>query len=104
MLNNRSGWNPIYYPTVKLLYLYSLAFLWVGTAWAEAQGCAVGGSTPWPSSADARLGWSCTQHAGCLNGSEVVTCAWDGAHTWPKAGDDNFGWDVIWSFFRKHHK
>jgi polyhydroxybutyrate depolymerase len=72
--------------------------------WAAAQGCSEDGSTRWPSSADGKQGWRCSHHADCRGGSEVVSCQWDGGHTWPRAGDDNFGWDVIWSFFRQHHK
>jgi polyhydroxybutyrate depolymerase len=72
--------------------------------WAQAQGCSADGSTAYPTASDGKYGWSCTQHADCKDGSEVVTCAWDGGHSWPREGDDGFGYEVIWNFFQKHHK
>ena len=72
--------------------------------WAEAQGCSENGDTPYPTVSDGKQAWSCTQHANCRDGSEVVTCAWDGEHNWPRIDEDHYGYNVIWNFFQKHQK
>ena len=74
------------------------------STWAGAQGCSGNGDTPYPTVADGKLGWKCTQHPNCRDGSEVVSCAWDVAHHWPAPDGDNFAWDVVWDFFQKHQR
>jgi polyhydroxybutyrate depolymerase len=73
--------------------------LWASTS---SQNCS-DEETPYPTIADGISGFSCTQHAGCSNDSEVVSCWWDAGHAWP-GGSSPWGNDVIWDFFLKHAK
>jgi poly(3-hydroxybutyrate) depolymerase len=70
--------------------------------WAEAQGCSPVGDTPYPTVADDKWGWRCTEHAGCATGTAVVQCQWDWTHDWGRDGADNFMWDAVWEFFASH--
>lgn len=73
--------------------------------WAENQGCATGGTDPYPTASDDTRGWECTQHVGCATGAEVVTCEWDGGHIWPTAGTHgNFPLAEIWTFLSAHRR
>jgi polyhydroxybutyrate depolymerase len=76
----------------------------IATSWAQAQGCATEGDTPYPSVSDGISGFACTQHADCRDESEVVSCSWDGDHSWPRNEEASFGFDVIWHFLNKHSK
>ncbi len=72
--------------------------------WAEGQRCDAE-AIPYPTRSDGVWGWSCSQHAGCETGADVVNCQWDGNHIWgrtPTEGD--FMWDAVWDFLASHHR
>jgi polyhydroxybutyrate depolymerase len=72
----------------------------VMSLWAskESQSCA-SEVTAYPTIADGVSGFSCTQHADCKTGAQVVSCWWDAGHDWP-----TFGNDVVWDFFLRNPK
>ena len=66
--------------------------------WANAQGCSLT-PTPYTTISDGMGGWSCTEHADCTTGAEVVTCSWAGAHYWGRNDTDgNFSLEATWTF------
>ena len=80
-------------------YLYT-AIDDVMTLWAspESQSCD-SEVTVYTTIADGVNGMSCTQHADCKTGAEVVSCWWDAGHDWPTYGND-----MIWDFFLRNPK
>lgn len=72
----------------------------VMSLWAssESQSCD-SEVTVYPTIADGVNGMTCTQHADCKTGAEVVSCWWDASHDWP-----TYGADMIWDFFLKNPK
>ena len=69
--------------------------LWAGD---QSQSCD-SEVTVYTTIADGVNGMSCTQHADCETGAEVVSCWWDAGHDWP-----TYGSDLIWDFFIKNPK
>ncbi len=72
--------------------------------WAIAQGCDAA-PTHYQTRADGIQSWSCTSHANCSTGAEIVSCSWAGRHIWPvskQAG--NFGLNAIWDFISTKQK
>ena len=66
--------------------------------WAEAQECDEE-ATPYETVSDGIWGWSCSQHANCSTGADVVNCQWDGNHFWGRTPmDGDFMWDAVWAF------
>jgi len=80
-------------------YFYT-AMADVMSLWAsdESQGCS-SEVTTYKTIADGVNGFTCTQHADCKTGAQVVSCWWDADHDWP-----TFGNDVVWDFFLRNPK
>ena len=84
-------------------YLYT-AVADVLSLWANADSQSCDAEvTAYETAVDGIQGMSCTQHANCQSGAEVVSCWWDGDHDWPN--DVNMsGNQMIWDFFRSNSK